>query len=229
MSKISCDIIKDMLPLYHDNVCSNDSRKMVEEHLIECNSCKNEFEKMQTDIKISKEDIVKNRSDSNMIKDISVFWNRSKAKAFIKGIIVTAISFTVIFLGYIILFNLNIARVPTDVIEITNVCKLADGKIAYHVELTDGYALRRIKFDMDEDGNFYLIPLRPIIKMKAKPPYTLEKGYDFFDVEGQEMNRDGAEIKAWYYWSAKENILSWKTGMDLPKANEEIEKMFGFQ
>ena len=28
MSKISCDIIQDMLPLYYDEVCSADSRKM---------------------------------------------------------------------------------------------------------------------------------------------------------------------------------------------------------
>ena len=33
MSKISCDIIQDMLPLYYDEVCSADSRKMIEEHL----------------------------------------------------------------------------------------------------------------------------------------------------------------------------------------------------
>ena len=32
MSKISCDIIQDMLPLYYDEVCSADSRKMIEEH-----------------------------------------------------------------------------------------------------------------------------------------------------------------------------------------------------
>lgn len=31
MSKISCDIIQDMLPLYYDEVCSADSRKMIEE------------------------------------------------------------------------------------------------------------------------------------------------------------------------------------------------------
>ena len=46
MSKISCDIIQDMLPLYYDEVCSADSRKMIEEHLQECEKCSNIFQKV---------------------------------------------------------------------------------------------------------------------------------------------------------------------------------------
>ena len=38
--KVSCEIIKDLLPLYHDGVCSNESRQMVEEHLSECEKCR---------------------------------------------------------------------------------------------------------------------------------------------------------------------------------------------
>ena len=48
MSKISCDIIQDMLPLYYDEVCSADSRKMIEEHLQECEKCSNIFQKLKT-------------------------------------------------------------------------------------------------------------------------------------------------------------------------------------
>lgn len=44
--KISCDIIKDLLPLYHDNVCSTDSRKLIEEHLENCEECKSELKNM---------------------------------------------------------------------------------------------------------------------------------------------------------------------------------------
>lgn len=48
--KNKCGIIKDLLPLYHDNICTNDSKEAVEEHLLECQECKSEYEKMcQTD------------------------------------------------------------------------------------------------------------------------------------------------------------------------------------
>ena len=34
--KITCNIIEDLLPLYVDDMVSEDSRKLVEEHLKEC-------------------------------------------------------------------------------------------------------------------------------------------------------------------------------------------------
>ena len=37
--KLSCDIIRDLLPLYYDKVCSDDTNKVIEEHLEECESC----------------------------------------------------------------------------------------------------------------------------------------------------------------------------------------------
>lgn len=37
--KITCDIIQDLLPLYADDVLSDDSKKLVEGHLAECEDC----------------------------------------------------------------------------------------------------------------------------------------------------------------------------------------------
>ncbi len=42
MKKMNCNIIKDILPLYLDDVVSNDTREMVEEHLENCESCRKE-------------------------------------------------------------------------------------------------------------------------------------------------------------------------------------------
>lgn len=38
--KYECDLVQDLLPLYQDEVCSDASKKIVEEHLKECESCK---------------------------------------------------------------------------------------------------------------------------------------------------------------------------------------------
>jgi hypothetical protein len=43
--KYSCELVKDLLPLYYDDVCSLESRKIVEEHLAECPACKSELQK----------------------------------------------------------------------------------------------------------------------------------------------------------------------------------------
>ncbi len=34
-----CDVIQDLLPLYTDNACSENSRKLIEDHLRECPAC----------------------------------------------------------------------------------------------------------------------------------------------------------------------------------------------
>ncbi|MCL2301269.1 MAG: zf-HC2 domain-containing protein [Firmicutes bacterium] len=41
-----CDTVKDLLPLCHDNACSDSSRRIVEEHLSECESCKAASERL---------------------------------------------------------------------------------------------------------------------------------------------------------------------------------------
>jgi len=44
---MNCSIVRDLLPLYHDEVVSEESRKLVEEHLETCEECK----KMLDDIR----------------------------------------------------------------------------------------------------------------------------------------------------------------------------------
>lgn len=44
--KFDCKVIEDLLPLYSDNVCSDESRKLVEEHLRECEKCRTLLDNM---------------------------------------------------------------------------------------------------------------------------------------------------------------------------------------
>ncbi|MGN0334409.1 MAG: zf-HC2 domain-containing protein [Lachnospiraceae bacterium] len=46
--RLNCKIIEDLLPLYLDNVCSDQSRQMVEVHLKECEECKKLLDSTQT-------------------------------------------------------------------------------------------------------------------------------------------------------------------------------------
>ena len=47
MSRISCNVTKDLLSSYLDEVCSGESRELVEEHLKECPSCREFLVKLQ--------------------------------------------------------------------------------------------------------------------------------------------------------------------------------------
>ena len=47
--KTNCNIIKDLLPLYFERVCSEDSRQLVEEHLGGCEACETMLKTLQED------------------------------------------------------------------------------------------------------------------------------------------------------------------------------------
>ncbi|MER2236314.1 MAG: zf-HC2 domain-containing protein [Candidatus Limivicinus sp.] len=47
--KTECDVIRDLLPLYADDACSQQSRALVEEHLNECPVCSNMLQRLKED------------------------------------------------------------------------------------------------------------------------------------------------------------------------------------
>lgn len=57
--EISCEIIKDLLPNYIDNVLSNEGQEIVEEHLNNCDSCRQEYEILKFSIEIDTVDATK--------------------------------------------------------------------------------------------------------------------------------------------------------------------------
>ncbi|MBQ3424661.1 MAG: zf-HC2 domain-containing protein [Clostridia bacterium] len=61
--KAECEVIRDLLPLYVDDICSDTSRKLVEEHLEVCPECSEMREKLrsteiESGLKIEKQDVI---------------------------------------------------------------------------------------------------------------------------------------------------------------------------
>ena len=61
--KTDCEIIRDLLPLYVDDICSGKSREMVDEHLQECADCGELLKKLRTteiesNLRTEKQDVV---------------------------------------------------------------------------------------------------------------------------------------------------------------------------
>jgi len=74
---ISCAIITDLLPLYHDEVCNESSREFVKEHLEECSTCRAILEKLSDDtldrhIKKERENVVGNHAQTVKEKSLVI-------------------------------------------------------------------------------------------------------------------------------------------------------------
>lgn len=80
--KTHCNIIRDLLPLVIDDVCSAESKKMVDEHIKSCPSCRLTLEQMQSDFEI----IPVNNGETDIARAASRAWKRTKGKSLLKGI-----------------------------------------------------------------------------------------------------------------------------------------------
>lgn len=79
--KTNCDIIQDLLPLYCDNVCSEESKCAVEDHIQECEQCRNDLMQMQREIKEETPKL----DEKKVAKSAKSAWNKKKLIAFVAG------------------------------------------------------------------------------------------------------------------------------------------------
>ena len=54
--KKECEMINDLLPLYIDGVCSEESKRLVEEHMKTCDACRKTAEQMKSDLVLPMKD-----------------------------------------------------------------------------------------------------------------------------------------------------------------------------
>lgn len=224
MKEIQCAVIKDLLPLYYDGVCSEETRKLAEEHIASCIECKRDLESLNTTIEIPIIEIQNRKQDEKMIRKMAYSLKKMRKKALYKGVGITAIISLFIFCIYFSLFLWNIQPVKSDNFKISDVSQLNNGHIVYSVDFLDEYDVMRVKYSLDEEGNFYMTPLRPIVKLKIERP--IGDAHEEFILQANEENWNNKEIKALYYGSPDDAVLIWEKGMKLPKASPELEQSF---
>ncbi|MDR1060942.1 MAG: zf-HC2 domain-containing protein [Clostridiales bacterium] len=89
-----CEIVKDLLPLYLDGVCSDGSRAAVEEHLAACDGCAAELRAMRAALPIGGAE--QNLKEAEAVKSISKRWRKGMAKSLLKGVLCTILAVAVL-------------------------------------------------------------------------------------------------------------------------------------
>lgn len=57
---MECKVIRDLIPLYKENMLSEESKKLVKEHLKTCSSCRNYYNLLANDTDVE----IKNENES---------------------------------------------------------------------------------------------------------------------------------------------------------------------
>lgn len=86
MKEIKCTIIQDVLPLYMDEIVSQDTKEMVDRHLKQCGTCQKEYESMKRKLYIPAE------NKDSLFDKISKKWRKKKFMISIVSVLATAIT-----------------------------------------------------------------------------------------------------------------------------------------
>lgn len=89
MNKISCNIIGDLLPLYVDGAVSEDTKKLVEEHLAECADCKKAAEEMGKELVLSVHETVR-AAETSFLQKMKKTWQKRRIRTAVISVAVTA-------------------------------------------------------------------------------------------------------------------------------------------
>ena len=224
------EIVMDLLPLYHDHVCSNASRAAVEEHLKTCAVCREALAEM--DAPLPAAEAQKNAADKAAVKKISDEWKKTKWKARLKGAVIAAAVCMVLVGAWMAATQLYLFPVPTEKIQITDVRQLSDGRVLYHFRIDDDRNLRLIQFEFDEEGNMYYVPKRALYTEKRMLPSLADSDREL-DIPKMNAWARGRgidqEITRIWYGRGEDAILLWEEGMELPAASESDEAAWGYE
>ncbi|GEM_PF-1058506 len=146
--KHSCNIVKDLLPLYADDVCSDDTKKLVEEHFEECPSCRTEYQKMKAPLASDDATNMESyrTSEADSIVKVRKKWKKSQKILLIAGIcigalIVQFLAVIAIALGLFSVSTKTGARVEACSIDDYDRCLGENSDATYGHKLKDSWAI----------------------------------------------------------------------------------------
>ena len=228
MDQLDHDIVQDLLPLYHDGVCSEKSRAAVEEHLKACETCRAALAAMDAPRPEAERAAA---DDAAAVKKISGEWKKGKRRAWWKGVLIAAAVCVVLAGAWLAATQLYLFPVDPAKIEITNVRQLSDGRILYHFYIDDDRNLREIRYEYNEDGNLYCLPMRALItesRWEGNSPANMDRVLDMEMVNTEAKYRGIGEITHVWYGQGEDAVLLWEEGMALPAASKQEEAAYGY-
>lgn len=217
--KLPCELIRDMLPLYHDGVCSTVSKTLITGHLKECTDCQKVLNRIETELEMPPLEA----DEAKPLKSIKKRWT---IKTWLTGLL---IGIAVIFLWAYLTQLSNIPIRPEEY-TITNVVRFSNGM--YYLEYQLPYDYRGMGADLrrTEDGAVYLQEYRPILARK-----TAEDGVVRNYIIDPENHRTdiGTEtpMTAFYLGlpDQEDPFLLWSAEEEYPLATPEEETEYLYQ
>lgn len=224
--KLSCNVTQDLLPLYHDGVCSEESRTLVAEHLGQCEACK----KIMDDLNAAPAPEA-HVDDAAALKALKKQWGKSLAKSFAKGLTLACLVFGVLYGAWFGLTQWSIVSVSAEALNIHDVSRLSSGQVVFAIDTADEKVIREIRTNYDLSGDevvLYITPKRPILAEKVGVTERFHNKHMVDPEKSGVWDYKGGyvELSRIYVGPKGDGVLLWEKGMELPAASPEMEEYF---
>lgn len=215
--KLSCDVIQDLLPLYHDGVCSEESKEIVEEHIGTCADCREMLRGLREETAPDSIDTAR------PLVSIRMKWNKQKRKAVFKSVAIVTLVFTLLLGSYWGLTQWHGIPIESQNLRVVEVTQVEEGVIHCKLGVWDDMeGFGHYKYTLTEDGKLYLTPMRSIL---TKAEWWSEVSFyrDMNNLWGLRGIELGSKATGFYFGTPEDHLVIWEEGMELPQADEKVE------
>lgn len=139
MKEINCNIIRDILPLYVDNVVCEDTKIMVEEHLKHCKSCRETARKLTQEIVLPSDANVQ-LQEAKPLKDFKKKMSRKRILVSLVSILMTLVTAAVLLGTHHLLYRRGIPVSSDEITAVTTIKPDNNGYLnqSWEILLTNG-------------------------------------------------------------------------------------------
>ena len=209
---MNCGIIQDLLPLYHDGVCSPESRAAVEAHLRECPACREALEAMDAPLPPAEAAVP---DDAAAVRRLSREWQKGRRRSLWKGALLALALCAAVVGGLWALNTWTVLPVDSGAYEV-RAYQLEDGRVGIRWSMDEsGWYL--LDWQEEADGVHWYLK-RPLLHIAALD-FDHRYGHGGDALFSQE---DAMGTQALYFGLGEDALLLWQEGeqVDLPAATQ---------
>lgn len=224
---VSCGVVRDLLPLYHDEVCGEESSALVRAHLEGCAACA----RMLADIG----DIPPAAPPDDLSTGVALraLGRRMRRSKLLWAILYPLLALVVVTIGFRLhqeWWVFDSVPAPASQVEVASLYRYQSGALDLQLRFLDGRAASGSgwgeRWNNDDPSVVYLQTIRPRFGARAPAP-VLSGNLIFYNSRGPGGNTDpGTTLRKLYYGTPEDCILIWEEGMDVPAATEEMEREY---
>lgn len=222
MSNIPCEIIRDLMVLYDDSVCSEETKREIEEHLAECEVCRAYYREECRAAEFE----LKSETDEGE-QTLGKIKERILRRQWI-----IAVSVVLVCIGIYLFADKFVFWAPSDEVKVKELYQLENGAIAVRLQ-SEKFAFQP-ESTIDNEGNMTCkvgTTITANLNKMTRAYLGIEKEVIVIN-QGQAADglaeHTDVELKSVVYKGRMfdEELVIWEQGQEIDPAPEELEKKF---